>query len=184
LLPSQGGVDYRVILSTEGSFAFDENGLRKIYAQLNIDTYYEINFMHLFKYDANFFVGLLPPEDKYKNWRQIIKWDKGKLYRCYLDNKTIHTEEYMYVHYWRRPLTWKVENPVSYDELILYPDVVTDRKVNLTYKFILRKGRKRYIVFYIKTLIKNRNKITLEKIVNNISAAIQTNRRKKTDNYK
>lgn len=178
-------VNYQDILSDSASRAFDENGLRMIYSELGIETFYEINFAHLFKYDANFYVGLLPNSEDYKNWRQVFTWKDGCLERKYLHEGEVHSEEFMYVHYWRRPLTWRIESSRSMEELLLYPDVVTNHlPEKLDYKTIKHLGRKKPVQFYMKSLWMNRHKITVEKIKNNIQAAIRTNQRKKTDNYR
>ena len=99
--------DYKYCCTHSGAFAFDEVGMEKIYKKLNIPYYNDVNFAHLRKYDYGFFLDLMPKEDDFKNKYQIFTLENGSIYRYYLYNEKIEREEYFYIHFWCRPMTYK-----------------------------------------------------------------------------
>lgn len=166
---------YKEIFTTSKGYCFDENIICGIYDKLNIPYYKETNFAHLRLYEYNFVFAHVPLEDEYKNKNQILLWDSGHLYRKYLVNKKIFTEEFMYVHFFCRPITYKAKIINKEAKYLIYPDVLIDwnDKKEIDYKLIKNKSKKRRLRFYIKILYFNRKKITLKKILKNIKGIIK-----------
>lgn len=165
--------DYRYCYTHIGAFAFDEVGMDKIYKKLEIPYYKDIIFAHLRKYDYGFFLDLMPKEDDFKNKYQIFTLEDGKIYRYYLHNKKIEKEEYFYIHFWCRPMTYR---PKVYDKnkkYIIYPDVVDYLKEDITPKLIHKRGKGNLIMYYTKSIWKNRKKLTLERIIFNIKGMLK-----------
>lgn len=165
--------DYRYCYTHIGAFAFDEVGMDKIYKKLEIPYYKDIIFAHLRKYDYGFFLDLMPKEDDFKNKYQIFTLEDGKIYRYYLHNKKIEKEEYFYIHFWCRPMTYR---PKVYDKnkkYIIYPDVVDYLKEDITPKLIHKRGKGNFIMYYTKSIWKNRKKLTLERIIFNIKGMLK-----------
>lgn len=166
------GNNYKVVYTNQGAYAFDEVGMDNIYKILNIPYYKEIMFANLEKYSYGFSLDLMPKEEDFKNKYQIFTLEDGKLYRYYLNNEMIEKEEYFYIHFWCRPMTYR---PKVYDinkKYIIYPDVVDYLKKDITPKLIYKKGKGNMIIYYIKSIWKNRRKITIEKIIFNIKGMI------------
>lgn len=161
-------LSYKVAFSNEKGYCFDENGMDEIY-KINKIKYYNItNFAHLRKFDYNFFLGHFDKSEDYKNYRQIFIWKEGRLYRKYLYNKKIFTEEFMYIHFWCRPMTYKIKSN-NFDELFIYSDVVTTKKIDYDNPKIIKKyGKKHPIRFYLKAIIQNRKKISIKRIIFNL----------------
>ena len=165
--------DYRYCYTHIGAFAFDEVGMDKIYKKLEIPYYKDIIFAHLRKYDYGFFLDLMPKEGDFKNKYQIFTLEDGKIYRYYLHNKKIEKEEYFYIHFWCRPMTYR---PKVYDKnkkYIIYPDVVDYLKEDITPKLIHKRGKGNFIMYYTKSIWKNRKKLTLERIIFNIKGMLK-----------
>lgn len=171
----EGEMDYITAFSEAAGHAFDEVGIEAIYNHLGIEYYKEINFANLTKYETKFHLDLMPEEEEYKNDRQVFTWDNGKILRHYLDNDKIITEEYMYIHFWCRPMSYKV-NDFSKNKYLIYSDVVTDKDFELTESLIKRKGRSHPVKFYAKSLWKNRHKLTPERIIFNIKGSLGRNK--------
>lgn len=163
-------VSYRKILSSEQGFCFDENIICSIYDKLNIPYYKKTNFAHLRKYEYNFSLAHLPKEEDYKNKNQIFLWDSGKLYRKYVYQKKVYTEEFMYIHFFCRPITFLANNFNKDAKYLIYPERLVDYygSNELDYKFIKKKSKKRIIRFFVKSIYMKRKKITLKKIIFNI----------------
>lgn len=167
-----GLVSYKEAFYQDKSFAFDEPPMEKIYKALNIPYYMETNYVHLTKYDYGFFMGHKPDDEAYKNEYQIFALDNGELFRYYLENDEVKQEEYMYIHFWCRPISFKIKEYSNERVYLMYPEVVTDKSKSITAKFIKNKGTHNPIRFYAKSIWFNRKKITLERIIFNIKGRI------------
>lgn len=176
----KGIPNYREIFSNSKGYAFDEGIIGEIYDKLDIPYYKETNFAHLSKYDYGFVLRHLPPKDDYKNFRQIFIWDDGKIIRKYLSNHQICNEEYMYIHFFCRPMTYKMKETSIDKKYVMYADVAEELTQPITYNYIYKKGKPSLIKFYVKSIYYNRKKLTLEKIIKNIKTNIRykRNRRK------
>lgn len=166
-------VDYRDVFSGNKNYSFDENGMEYIYNYLNIPYYKETNFAHLSKYDYSFVLKYLPEEDFYKNKRQIFTWEDGNLYRYYIGkDKIVHREEFMYIHFFCRPMTYKVNNSNEYTKYVMYPDILKPLDKEITKKYINKHGKNSFIKYYLKSIYINRHKLTIKKIFGNIRRMI------------
>ncbi len=163
-----GLLSYKEAFTHQRGYCFDEGPISKIYDALNIDYYKKTNFAHLCKYDYGFFLEHFPKEDDYKNKNQILTWEDGNIYRYYIVNNEIKIDEFMYIHFFCRPMTFKIK---KYDEKIkyvFYPDVAEELSEDITLKYILKKSKRSLIRYYLKSFWFNRKKITLKRIINNI----------------
>lgn len=163
-----GLLNYRDVYTSEKSFCFDESGLDAIYNALEIPYYHEVNFAHLLKYNAGFFLGLLPEEEAYKNNRQVLLWKDGNVFRFYLHEDKVKKEKYMYCHFWCRPITYTPKNYSVNKQYLMYADKVIEWNSPITSSVLKKYGRPNSVVFMTKSLWKNRHKITLKKIIFNI----------------
>lgn len=173
---------YKEIFSDKKSYLFDEDIISQIYDRLNIDYYKETVFAHLHKYEYNFFLEHLPEGDNYKNINQIFIWKNGSVIRMYVHNNRIYEEEFMYLHFFCRPMTYHI-NQYSIDKTyIIYPDTVTDKNVKIDAAYIMNKSKKRRLIYYAKSIYLNRHKLTREKITANIKRMVKYKKSlKKTD---
>ncbi len=98
------------VYSSSDGFAFDEPGIENIYNYLNIPYYKGVDFANLTKYETKFHLGSKPKQEEYKNERQIFTWENGKIFRYFLYNHKIYKEEYLYIHFWCRPMSYNVSD--------------------------------------------------------------------------
>lgn len=167
-----GTVDYRTVYSTDKGYAFDEPPMEEIYHALKIPYYDTVNYIHLKKYDYGFFMDLLPESEGYKNKYQVFTWKDGNITRYYIHNEKIETEEYMYLHYWCRPTTFKIAEYNSSKQYLIYPDITTDRYYEITKELIKSKSKRSKVKYYVKSIWFNRKKLTLERIIFNVKGMV------------
>lgn len=161
-----GIMNYKEVFSCPDGCFFDETGICEIYDALEIDYYRKTNFAHLDRFTSSFFLLYLPEKDNYKNDRQVFIWDKGTIQRYFLDGLEISKEEYMYIHYFSRPIEFKVSNYDFSCTYVLYPDILTEiKEKDVTYSYIKRKGTCSTLRFYFKIAIAYRKKLSLKKII-------------------
>lgn len=165
--------DYKYCYTHIGSFCFDEKGMDKIYKKLQIPYYSEINFANLLKYEYGFFLDLLPKELDYKNKHQVFVLEDGKINRYYLHNNQISCEEFFYIHFWCRPITYAPKEYIETKKYLMYADRVEELKGNITAKLIKNKSKNSKIAYYSKAIWFNRKKITLKKIIFNIKGMLK-----------
>lgn len=169
--------NYKKVYTTEGAFAFDEVGMDAIYEKLNIKYYHEIIFANLKKYDYGFFLDLMPEEDTQKNEHQVFALKDGTLTRNYVRNHKIFTEDFMYIHFWCRPMTYK---PVVYDNhktYVMYADEVEELKEEITVDYIMKHSKRNKIRYYAKSIWFNRKKLTLKRILFNVKGMFNYKRK-------
>lgn len=164
----EGLLSYREAFSVDKSFAFDEPGMDAIYEALDIPVYKEIDFANLLKYDYGFYLDWQEEGDKDKNDAQVFTWSNGVVTRYYLYRGKIETKEYLYLHYWCRPTTFRIKRYDPNLQYLIYPDVTTDEPFEMSERLIRRKSKRNRIKFYAKVLWFNRHKITLERIIFNV----------------
>lgn len=176
----EGILNFREAFQSESGRCFDEGDMERIYQDLGIPYYHEINFAHLNPCENSFYLGNLAKEDAYKNKRQIIMWKDGKIYRKYVYNGEIHTEEYMYFHTFMRPIKYKITEYTPEGCYVAYPDkfIKIDEK-RMTPAFIKRHGKCSAIQYYCRMAWAYRKKLTFKKIVAGIKTKLRGQKQNK-----
>lgn len=160
--------NYKTVFKGLSDYSFDENGMDEIYDYLNIKYYFKPYFAHLEKYESSFYLKRLPKDRLYTNSRQIFIWENGKLFRVYLDNNKIYKEEYMYIHFFCRPMIY-IFGGNNCERYVMYPDIVKPFQGTISKNFIKKKGKQGKIKFTVKMIWANRKKFTLKRIKKNLS---------------
>ena len=159
--------NYKLVFSGKTEYSFDENGMDEIYDYLNIPYYFKPYFAHLEKYESSFYLKRIPKDKLYTNRYQLFLWNKGKLERMYIDGEKVYQEEYMYIHFFCRPMKYVVGEP-SDSQYIIYPDIVKPFDETVSAELIKKHGKQCKLKFWIKMIWFNRKKITLKRISKNI----------------
>ena len=162
----EGAPNYKdVFTSGDGKF-FDEVGICEIYDALKIPYYRETNFAHLDRFTTSFYLLYLPEEYGFKNNKQVFSWENGKIIRNYLNGSKVESEEYMYIHLFSRPISFKAKTYSKDIIYAIYPDIVREiKKEQLNYKFIKKHGTCSKLRFYVKVAWFYRKKITIKKVL-------------------
>lgn len=168
----EGKPNYKEVYSNDKSYIFDEPGMDDIYEYLGIDVYKQIDFANLLKYDYGFYLDWEGEENAYKNRRQVFTWQNGVLTRHYLYNDKIYTQDYMYLHYWCRPTTFKIKNYSAKQCYLIYPDTTTEFDGYITAELIKKRSKRSKVKYYAKSIWFNRKKITLERILFNLKGML------------
>ena len=168
----EGKLNYKEVYSTDKGYAFDEPGMDTIYEGLGIPVYKGIDFANLLKYDYGFYLDWQSEKDREKNEAQIFTWKNGVITRYYLYWGNIETQEYMYLHYWCRPTTFRIKEYNPEKQYLIYPDTTTDKYYEITSELIKKKSKRSKIKYYAKSIWFNRKKITIERIIFNIKGML------------
>lgn len=166
-LPEQK-LTFRDVYTSDKGFAFDEPGMDAIYKGLGIPVYKGIDFANLLKYDYGFYLDWQTEDDREKNEAQIFTWQNGVITRYYFHHGNIETQEYLYLHYWCRPTTFRIREYDPKKQYLIYPDTTTDKFYPITPELIRKKSKRSKLRFYAKSIWFNRRKLTLERILFNI----------------
>lgn len=160
-----GTKTYIEAFQDDKGFCFDENEITKIFEAKGYKQYTKTNFAHLGKFNFGFYLRHMPKNEQYKNDHQIFIWEKGTLTRYYAYEKKVYSEEFMYIHFWCRPMSYT--NEIS-DKYIIYADSIKKFDGDVNLKIIKKYSKNNKILFYIRMFKKNYHKITLKKIFQNI----------------
>lgn len=171
-----GHTNYIDVFSGKRNFSWDESGMNMIYTYFNKKSleFRDVCFAHLDKYNKGFFVKYRPKEEDSHNNYQIFKWEAGKLMRYSLVNLDIIKEEMMYVHFWCRPMNFKVNDYSGGTPLYIYPDVMTDKQIGISVSSLYKYGTRARLRFMFDMFWKNKHKLTIMKIIKNINNMINS----------
>lgn len=162
-----GEINYKDVFSGRSSYSFDENGMDAIYRYLNIPYFDEVVFADLEKYEPGFVLGHFPASEKDKNKYQIFTWENGRLYRNYLQKDGIHRDEFLYIHFFCRPMKYVADRLSANTTYYMYPDVMTDKPIGVSAESLKKYGTRNSIAFLANSIWANRHKITWQRIRNN-----------------
>lgn len=163
-------LNYIDVFSGKTDFSWDESGMNMICHWLKLPEFVDVCFAHLDKFSKGFFLKKRPYcENTYNNY-QIFTWKNGTLIRNYLDGNLIKSEEFMYIHFWCRPMKYKVSSISSNTMYYIYPDCFTDSSIGISVRSLKKYGTRSRVAFYINILWLNRKKITIGKIISNIKS--------------
>jgi hypothetical protein len=168
-----GEINYIDVFSGKSGYSFDEDGMDNIYKYLGKEYYHKTNFANLLKYNSGFFLYAMPECDSKNNDYQIFTWNKGTLLRHYLDkNGNINEQEFCYIHFWCRPMKFKIKS-LSTDSLYyIYPDVMTDKNIGINIKSLKKYGTRTRVSFLLNMIWVNRHKLTIKRILFNIKGLL------------
>lgn len=130
MLPLDGKLRYKEILTTNHNFSFDEEynaSINNILVQYGFKLYRTVHEAGLYTKTSNFRLNHLRKdwgydiEPKSKN---IFVWNNGRLTRYVLDKNSIEINDYLYIHFQSRPMKLNTKNqdyfkmiPNSFDDL-------------------------------------------------------------------
>lgn len=169
--------NYVDVFSGKSDSSFDEKGMDAIYDYLNIPYYRSWDkSAHLAKYNSGFFSTL---DAKIDQKFLIYTWEKGVLYKHLINDDGYVKEELMYVHFWCRPMKYKVHNFSEDTKIWFYPDVATDTiKIQTSMEMTIKRyGHRSKFGFLINMLWVNRHKINAKRIVANLKFLLLFNKR-------
>ncbi|WP_026490882.1 MULTISPECIES: DUF6625 family protein [unclassified Butyrivibrio] len=171
-----GIINYKTAFSCEKGCCFDEVGISNIYEWLHIPYYRETNFAHLDMFSTSFFLGHLPQNEDYKNRYQVFIWENGKLERVYLHEGALHYEEYMYLHFFCRPMKYCADNYDKDSVFVIYPDrLINLDKSRVDVSFVKKHGRCSALHFYCAVFWERRKKLTIKKVIKALRTKIKNN---------
>lgn len=98
---------WKTALTTDQNVAFDEiPGIVSIYQKNHLSFFFERVFADISPLHKRFTISEYCAVDgKYiKNYKyQIFYWENGKVYRDYIEDNKVKTDEFMYIHFRSRP---------------------------------------------------------------------------------
>lgn len=130
--------NYREVFSSSEPFSFDEFGIIKISMANNIKIYDKFVFADIYPWIYPFKCAETSVQ---YNQKQIFKYEQGKLYSIFLDNNTILSKEYMYIHLQRRFMINSVINP---NKFLIIPNKFIEF-TPITKKFIKKNSKNKIL---------------------------------------
>lgn len=98
--------DYKTVYTTEKICVFDElPGITAIYQKNDFPMFIQRIFADIASiYHRYRVIEEYPLDKKAENYKyQVFYWEKGKVYRTFIKNGRLHSEEYIYIHFKKRP---------------------------------------------------------------------------------
>lgn len=151
-------INYKEAFTSLENQFFDERSINEIYQTQHIEIYNKQIFADLTDYHYNFYLTNVERENAFKNKRQIFYWNEGILYRKYIWNRKVYTDEFMYIHFLKRKM--KLELNVSSNRWMIIPNKITDQIQVPTYKFVKKNSKPHWFKYFIILFWEKKHKIT------------------------
>ncbi len=127
-------------------YAFDEHtGIERIYKRRGYAYYDKYDFIDV---SVRHKTSLRFNRESYNKERQAFYWERGKMYRVYIENDEICQDEWLYLHFQKKPLKvlisdkdcdafWitpegfvdKTQEPVTQDDILKYNSALTKKQL-------------------------------------------------------
>lgn len=147
--------DYKEVFSSPKNFFFDETGMLKIYNSIKVPTYCGLKIADLHPSYWRLEVFSDDQQIRKGNQHRIFYWYNGHLVSYSVINDTIVTDEFMYIHFLRRPMKL-VNCDGQINNLLIVPNTITNvASFSLNKKYIVAASRNRMDKYWI-SLIKRK----------------------------
>ncbi len=109
------------VISTERNCLFDEwNGIYGIYHKHNIPMFEGEIFADI---TSNYHRFRISPNMKLSNYnQQVFYWQNGGVFRTYIENGELKTEEFIYIHFKKRPFEKEPFDTFRADAFFIGPE--------------------------------------------------------------
>lgn len=171
-----GGMSYKDAFTTDTGTVFDEsNGIHIKYQQLGIPIYDPRCFADITRRTHKFNLSVILPKPEgfiYNYKHQVFYYENGGVYRAFLKNGEICTQEFNYIHFSSRKMPIHFENAENF---FITPDGFFEKtapvcredfdKYNYTDENLEKKAQKEYKKWRVKRKISKITTAVKEKII-------------------
>lgn len=159
-----GVINYKEAFSSEKSCFFDEIAVLKIYDAIGVETYKGLKIADIYPSYWQLQVFSKDPVEREKNKHRIFQWKEGKLVSYSLYQETIATDEYMYIHFLRRPMKQDDYSKII-NTLVIIPNEIHNVKDFVpTQEYIKKVSANRMDKYWISMVKRKWRQATPEKV--------------------
>lgn len=147
----------------EGIGCLDKDYIAKAFNVAGLKVYEETIYAGLHKYFSGFYLqGKGTEEDEYSKYNLFL-WDNGNLIRYFLKDGEIASEDYLYIHFFCRPMKNMI---TKMDRILIYPDCYESFYDDIDKCIIKKLGTKSKLSYYIRVYKQNKDRLSFARIVN------------------
>lgn len=157
-----GNKQHKEIYTEDKIGCTDVGYITRIFSCLKLPAYMETIYAGLQKYDPGFYLQAEPKELGRFNRRQVFVWENGKLTRFFLDGEKVCSKEYLYIHFFSRPMKNKIK---KMDRILIYPDCYMNFYDEVEKKIVKKYGKKSEISYYFRVFKQNTNRLSIRKVI-------------------
>lgn len=155
-----GDISYVDVFTSKKIFASDRVFIEERFER--VGYYKETVYAGLQIVEPGFYLQSMPKNEGVYNKRQVFYWKEKKLYRYYLFRKQLYCKEFLYIHFFKRPMKNKITDFSK--PILIFPDVYMNFEKDVDEKVVKKYGHKNIFSFYIRVIKQNYNKVSLHKI--------------------
>lgn len=161
----EGEYIYKKIFQTSGNTNcyFDELYIGKIFDQYGIKTCEDFIFADIMPWSPKFMLSYAKDRDMAKNRNRIFTWENGHLYSHSVIDGNIEKDEFMYIHFLKRDMTFPKEYAKCVEFLIV-PNRFLLYVPQISIRLIKKYSSGIMLSFWLSLFKRNRKKITLSNL--------------------
>ncbi len=144
---------YKTIFTnpTNSLFAFEENEINPILEHEGLKIYKGLYFADLKTCTNNFEMMHFSESFQEKNKEQIFEYNNGKLFRHFNLKGELRSEEMMYIHFLKRPMSLE-NNPLDIDHFLILPNYFAPFEEITLSKVLIWAKKRFYFSYYLERL--------------------------------
>lgn len=164
--------NYKDVFTNNENCFFDENAVLYIYRALGISIYEELDIADINPAWWRLEIFTKDKIEKLKNKNRIFLWEDGKLISYSLNGNQIITDEFMYVHFLRRPMKiLNIDLPVN--KLLIIPNEIQNlNKIDIIERMIRSSSKNKMLKYWILFIKRKWREITLVKVKKYINVRV------------
>ena len=157
---------YEKIFQTAGNTNcfFDELYIGQIFDKYGKRTCKDLIFADLMPWSPKFMISYAEDRDMAKNRNRIFTWKKGHLFSHSLMDGDIEKDEFMYIHFLKRDMSFPQDYSL-FDSFLIVPNRFSHNIPLLTRKVIKRNSSSFLWSFWWKLFLRNYHKISINNVV-------------------
>ena len=161
-LDLKDGQSYREIYSDDKSYCADDDFINSRFIFANKKIFSKTNYAGLLIDRPGFSLQNIPESEKRFEKYHVFTWENGELWRHYLDGNVIKRREYLYIHFFKRPMKNKIKT--MNERILIYPNCYKNIDTDITIRIVTKYGHKSKFSYACRMLWQYRKKITLKRI--------------------
>lgn len=141
----------------------DKNYISKEFESAGLRVYEDTIYAGLHKYYPGFYLQGMGEEEDENSKYNLFLWNNGNLTRYYLKNNKLESKDYLYIHFFCRPMKNLI---TTMDRVLIWPDCYKSFYGEIDKQLVKTLGKKSKIAYYTRMFIQNKNKLSISNFFN------------------
>ena len=156
-------LSFRKVFTDEKIYCTDNNFIHSRFVAAGKNVFSKTVYAGLLIDRPGFSLQNIPEHEKRLEKYHVFTWNNGELWRYYLDDGVLKKREYLYIHFFKRPMRNKIKT--MQEQILIYPNCYKNFNSDITVDVVTKYGHKSKIAYVCRMAWQYRNKITIKRVL-------------------